>query len=269
MLPFEVIEPKHNVQPILISVPHCGTKIPENLIDNYDPKLIGLLDDTDWYVDKLYDFASEMGITMIKSVYSRWVIDLNRAADSKPLYNDGRVITGLTPLTDFNNNPLYIKNEPDQAETENRLQSYYYPYYEKIESTLNHLQSRFDHVLFFDAHSIRQYVPGIHPEKFPDLILGDVDGNSAHDQIIHLADEVLSTSQYSYQHNRPFKGGYLTRHFGQPHNRRHGLQLEMSKSVYMDDAQTNYADERAQLIRTTLISMFEGLIDTLHKLNQN
>ena len=86
MLPFEVIEPKHNVQPILISVPHCGTKIPENLIDNYDPKLIGLLDDTDWYVDKLYDFASEMGITMIKSVYSRWVIDLNRAADSKPLY---------------------------------------------------------------------------------------------------------------------------------------------------------------------------------------
>ena len=71
--------------PILISVPHCGTAFPEELIDQYNTSLLPSPDDTDWYVDRLYDFAPAMGITMITAHYSRWVIDLNRDPQSKPL----------------------------------------------------------------------------------------------------------------------------------------------------------------------------------------
>ena len=81
--------------PILISVPHCGTAFPDEIRDQYDPELIGAPDDTDWFVDRLYSFAPSLGVTMITAVLSRWVIDLNRSPDSKPLYTDGRIITGL------------------------------------------------------------------------------------------------------------------------------------------------------------------------------
>ena len=105
-MPYEIINPNPKL-PILVSVPHCGIAIPPDIKSSYQSKKIEFIDDTDWYVDKLYDFACALGITMIKAKYSRWVIDLNRNAESKPLYDDGRVITALTPTSDFNNNSIY------------------------------------------------------------------------------------------------------------------------------------------------------------------
>src|SRR5688572_10106708 len=107
MQPFKVISPTSVRIPILISVPHCGIQFPDELKQELVPSLIAKPDDTDWFVDKLYDFAPAIGITMITAVYSRWVIDLNRDPESKPLYNDGRMITGLCPTTNFLAQPLY------------------------------------------------------------------------------------------------------------------------------------------------------------------
>ena len=87
--------------PILLSVPHCGIAFPEELRDQFNPALSKSPDDTDWFVDKLYSFALELGIPMISATYSRWVIDLNRDPESKPLYQDGRIITALCPTTTF------------------------------------------------------------------------------------------------------------------------------------------------------------------------
>src|SRR5436190_5329510 len=99
--PFIVAEPTTSAVPILLSIPHCGITFPEELVDQYKKELIPNPDDTDWFVDQLYDFASAMGITTISAVHSRWVIDLNRHPESKPLYTDGRIITGLCPTTNF------------------------------------------------------------------------------------------------------------------------------------------------------------------------
>ncbi|MEP2508708.1 MAG: N-formylglutamate amidohydrolase, partial [Reichenbachiella sp.] len=222
---FEIIEPKLNQVPILVSVPHCGTEIPDSIRSQYDPEMIQAIDDTDWFVDQLYDFASDLGIKMVKAKYSRWVIDLNRTADSKPLYDDGRVITALCPTTNFNSKPIYLSKGPDQEEINQRISSYYYPYYDQVRLELTKLQRQYKHVLFFDAHSIRQFVPGIRTEKFPDLILGDVDEKSADSDIIRAATEILGASGFSFNHNHPFKGGNLTRTFGQPEKHIHALQL--------------------------------------------
>ena len=108
--PFKIYSPTGPAVPILVSVPHCGVAFPDDIRSQYKASLIDAPDDTDWFVDRLYDFAPSMGMTMITATYSRWVIDLNRDPDSKPLYSDGRIITALCPSTTFLGEPLYIDN---------------------------------------------------------------------------------------------------------------------------------------------------------------
>ncbi len=260
---YKIRKPENKKVPILISSPHSGTFFPEEVARQLKPERVANPDDTDWFIDGLYDFAPEMGITMIAANYSRWVVDLNRDPNSKPLYSDGRVITGLVPTTNFNGEGLYLDKEPDQAEVQRRLERYYLPYHQKIGVLLQELKEEFGKVVLFDAHSIRKFVPGIRPEPFPDLILGDNDETSASKEIISTAIHTLQEGTYDVQHNHPFKGGYITRSFGKPSENVHALQLEMAKTNYMDDSEVKYDTERAEKIRTLLKNVFQNLIATL------
>jgi len=265
---FELIRPTTVPPvPIVLSVPHCGTEFPSSLKDEFVPELIEAPDDTDWFVHQLYDFAPAMGITLIHARYSRWVIDLNRDPDGAPLYSDGRIITGLCPTTTFIGEPLYRDRRTAVAEEEikSRREAYFDPYHQKIEEELNMLKKRFGTVLMWDCHSIRQVVPSIQKEKFPDLILGNADGKSASAQFIDTTVNVLSKSGYSFSHNHPFKGGYITRQFGKPEKVIHALQLEMTKVNYMDDSETLYHEQRAGTMATLLKKCFHELIGALHK----
>ncbi len=263
---FKIIPAYEKEIPILISVPHCGTDFPDELKDQYNPQLIAAPDDTDWFVHQLYGFAPAMGMTMIHAQYSRWVIDLNRDPQSKPLYTDGRIITALCPTTTFLGEPLYLdhRKEVAQEEISRRLNHYFYSYHQKVEEHLTRLKNKFGKVLLWDCHSIRQMVPTIQKEKFPDLILGDADGTSASPGLIESALSVLDHDSYSVSHNHPFKGGYLTRHFGKPQNNIHALQLEMSKVNYLDDSETKYDNVRAgkmqELLKKTFGKLAEHLI---------
>jgi N-formylglutamate amidohydrolase len=128
---------------------------------------------------------------------------------------------------------------------------------------LNDLKFKFGRVLLWDCHSIKQIVPTIQQEKFPDLILGDVDGTSASDVLIDVALKNLCNSSYSINHNHPFKGGTITRHFGKPDKNQHALQLEMTKVNYMSDDENGYDETRANQMRTTLKNTFEALLREL------
>jgi len=262
---FRITAPRSSEVPILLSVPHCGTRFPADLQQDYKPALAKAPDDTDWFVDTLYDFAADMGMTMIAAQYSRWVIDLNRDPESKPLYSDGRIITGLCPVTTFTGESLYRdeRKEVESNEMNRRVQRYFHPYHRKIQEILTDLKGRHGKVLLWDCHSIRQQVPTIQQEKFPDLILGDVDGTSASPGLIETVMSVLDHSAYSVQHNHPFKGGFITRYFGRPMENQHALQLEMTKVNYMDAAERRYHEERAGKMRTLLQQCFEKVIDSL------
>jgi len=266
--PFKIYEAKGNIVPIILSVPHAGTKFPKELKNHYNKRMKQQIDDTDWYVDELYKFAQNMGITIIKAKYSRWVIDLNRDPESVPLYNDGRIITGLTSTTDFFGNDIYRKKRynPDAYEINRRLESYYWPYYKKIEALLEERKSEFGKALLWDAHSIRAFVPTIRKEKFPDLILGNNDGKTAHPEITNSAIEGLNSGDFQVNVNSPFKGGHITRYFGKPENNVHALQLEMNKILYMDDRELNFDKERADKMRKVLKTTLEGLINTINRL---
>jgi N-formylglutamate deformylase len=250
---FDLIQPAAPKLPIVISVPHAGTEFPNDIRAELKPDVLPP-DDTDWFVNQLYDFATELGIPMLCARYSRWVIDLNRNPDSTPLYHDGRVLTGLCPATNFLGEPIYQdeRTKVAAAEVARRKALYFEPYHQAVQTQLSATQAYFGRVLLWDCHSIRRVVPAINPEPFPDLILGSADETSAAPALIELALRVLGSGGYSLQHNHPFKGGYITRHFGQPAQQQHALQLEMAKQVYMDDHEHVYDYQRATRTRSLL-----------------
>lgn len=267
--PFFIIEPVGKKVPVILSVPHSGVEFPDELKTHFRPELMKQPDDTDWFVHDLYNFAPELGITVIHARFSRWVIDLNRDPNSKPLYTDGRIITELVPKTDFLGNSLYVDKKfvPDNIEIKRRLKNYYRPYYEKIESLLAERRAQFGQVLLWDAHSIRRFVLTIQEAPFPDLILGDNDERSAEKEIIEIALSGLKQGKFGVNHNSPFKGGNITRHFGKPETHIQALQLEMAKTNYMDDDELTFNEERANEVRKVLRPVFENLIDHLINLS--
>lgn len=263
---FKITEPNTPKVPIIISVPHAGTFIPEDIKSKMNSELSYKLDDTDWFIDKLYGFATNLGITIITANYSRWVVDLNRNPENQPLYNDGRVITDVVTITDFNGNQIYKDNYiPDSEEVSRRVELYHKPYHEKLDELLQQTKNEFGKVLLFDAHSIRKSVPGVRSEDFPDLILGDNDETSASSELIKATIDSLQNKGYGFSHNHPFKGGYITRIFGKPEENIHALQLEMCKTNYMDASEMTYDEDNAERIQVVLKGMFLKLIDAIDR----
>ena len=152
---FELLKPPANSPhqkrvPILVSSPHSGVLFPEDLKPLFKPSVINHPQDTDWFVDELYAFVSSMGISFIQAKYSRYVVDLNRSPELKPIYTDGRAETSIVPLQTFLGETLYNEgNEPRLEQIQNRIKLYYEPYYEAIEETLKELLDEFGQVLFF------------------------------------------------------------------------------------------------------------------------
>ncbi len=261
---FKITEPTAPKVPIIFSVPHAGTFIPEDIKSKMNPELSDKLDDTDWFIDKLYGFATDLGITIITANYSRWVVDLNRNPENQPLYNDGRVITDVVTVTDFNGNHIYKDDYvPESKEVSRRVELYHKPYHDKLDELLKNTKAEFGKVLLFDAHSIRKSVPGIRSEGFPDLILGDNDETSASSDLIKTTIDSLQNKGYGFSHNYPFKGGYITRSFGKPSENIHALQLEMCKTNYMDSSEMTYDENNAERIQVVLKETLVNLIEQM------
>lgn len=265
MNPFRVTGPTGNSIPILLSVPHCGTFIPETIRNEYDDELITEMDDTDFFVDRLYDFAPSIGATLLAANISRWVIDLNRSPEDKPLYTDGRVITGLCPIIDFFGRPLYRdrRTAVSRKDVRQRLDEWYLPYHRELAKLRDGLLHEHGAVIIWECHSIRRSVPTIYPEDFPDLILGDAGGKSASARLSDSAMRLLGSDKYVLAHNQPFQGGYITRQYGDPIANCHALQLEMTKVNYLQDDEISWSEERSSAMKRLLEKTLLGLVVAL------
>lgn len=270
--PFTLRIPETIRAPILVSAPHVGTRFPKQLENKFFPEVVKQPVDTDWLVHELYSFVTQLGIPLIYAEYSRYVIDLNRSPEDRPLYDDGRLEMGLVPSTSADGQPLYRSKElamaaQSPAEREFRLNNYYRPYHLAVEDTLHKLQEQFGVCLLFEAHSIRPYIRAIRPEPFPNLMLGDQNGATADPRLTAAVKARLETSHYSFAHNNPFRGGYLTRHFGRPQSKQHALQLEMSQGVYLTEGEIIALDAtKAATLKVLLRAVFADLAEVLESL---
>ena len=255
---FKIVEPRSAKVPILLSSPHSGVSFPKEVHSSFRPEVLSHPEDTDWFIDQLYDFVPDLGVTLIAANYSRYLIDLNRDPASQSLYADGRCETSLVPLRSFSAQSLYLQ-EPSEEEVQRRRQKYYQPYHQELKRRLEEIKKEFGFALLFEAHSIKDHVPRLHPNPFPSLILGNNDSLSCDSIFLQKAQEVLQSQGYQVSVNHPFKGGFITRSLGRPNEGIHSLQLEMCQSLYMDEGQKEYDEKRAMKVKQALQKMFEAL----------
>ncbi|SMF03057.1 N-formylglutamate deformylase [Pseudogulbenkiania subflava] len=247
--------------PLLISMPHVGTELPAELTGRLAP-VAAELDDTDWHLPRLYDFAVALGASILIPRYSRYVVDLNRPPDNANLY-PGQDTTGLCPVDTFAKVPLYrAGEEPDGAEIERRVERYWHPYHQALQDELARIKAEHGVALLWEAHSIRSEVPRFFEGKLPDFNLGSASGASCG---AGLGERLLAVAQgfpaYSAVLNGRFKGGYITRAYGQPADGVHAIQLELSLATYMEEqAPYAYDEVRAARVQPVLRALLASLL---------
>lgn len=239
--------------PLLISVPHDGRELPEDMQTRMTD--VGLsIPDTDWHVAKLYEFAVDMGANVLVANYSRYVVDLNRPADDAALY-PGQVATGLCPLQTFAGESIYRSGGVDESEKAQRIEEYWRPYHAQLRDTLDALRAKHGFALLWDAHSIPSVVPRLFDGELPELNLGSNGGASCEQWMEDAVAAVAVESGRSTAVNDRFKGGHITRHYGDPENGIHTLQLEIAQRAYMNEHTTAFDSAKANDLRDTLRKM--------------
>jgi len=239
--------------PLLLSLPHVGTHLPPELQGAYVERALDL-EDTDWHLEELYDFAAAMGASLLVANTSRYVIDLNRPPQDAPLYA-GANNTELCPTRFFSGDPLYRPGcAPDAAEIARRCQHYWQPYHDALQEELARLHRTHGHALLLDGHSIRSQLPWLFEGKLPDLNLGTASGQSCAGGLRDaLAGVLAAEARYTSVVDGRFRGGYITRRYGQPASGVHAVQLEMCWSCYMAEQPPYRIDEgRAVFLRPVL-----------------
>jgi formiminoglutamase len=246
--------------PLLISMPHAGLHLTPAVRDGLVDEALSL-PDTDWHIPRLYDFAAELGASTLAAEYSRFVIDLNRPSDDKPLY--AGATTGLFPSILFDGVPLFKDGHaPSAEERATYLEQIWTPYHQTLEQELARLRDEFGYALLFDAHSIRGHIPHLFEGRLPDFNLGTFNGASCDMELAkHLEATCAAATDYSHVLNGRFKGGHITRHYGDPANNIHAVQLELTQSTYMEEfVPFHYRPDLAAPTRVVLRTLLEGMI---------
>lgn len=249
--------------PLLISVPHAGREMSGDIERRLTAAARGL-PDTDFFVDRLYDWAGVAGAGVLVAAGSRYVVDLNRPPDDSPLYDRSatQLMTGVVPLQSFDGEPLYREGEaPDDDEIDARLQDHWQPYHDLLAAELERIRSRHGHAVLLDAHSIRQRLPLLFEGTLPHLNLGSDGGRSAAASLLESARGALETDAFDLVVDGRFRGGYITRHYGQPDDGVHALQLEIAQAAYMQEYPPAWDAERSRRLQRVLQGFVGALID--------
>jgi len=222
--------------PLLLSMPHVGTDIPDEVAATMAPCALATAD-TDWHLSELYEAAGRLGISTLAARWSRYAIDLNRPPENTNLY-PGLDTTGLCPVDTFGRESLYQEGGlPDAAEVQRRLERYWRPYHTQLRAELARLLALHGRVVLWDAHSIASRVPRFFDGRLPDLNFGTADGASCDPGLEQAVVGVArAQDRFSIAVNGRFKGGHITRFYGQPREGVHAIQLEMCQCLYMNEA---------------------------------
>lgn len=240
--------------PLLISMPHPGTLLTPEVAAGLTERA-QRLEDTDWHIPQLYQPIRELGASVLSANYSRYVVDLNRPADDKPLYSTAT--TGLFPDTFFDGEPLFEAGKaPDELTKAAILHDLWWPYHQALEQELTRLRDTFGYALLWDAHSIKSVVPRLFDGKLPDLNFGTADGASCDPELsAALLARCKVFPRYTNVLNGRFKGGYITRHYGAPQQNIHAVQLEVAQCCYLDEESFIYSEKKSESFQQLLSAL--------------
>ena len=256
----EIFTLHQGTAPLLVSVPHDGTFVPDEIAQRLTPAA-RRVPDTDWHIARLYAFARELGASMIVPTHSRYVVDLNRSEDDVSLY-PGQNTTGLCPVVRFSGEPVYLQGrEPTPDEIAERVERYWRPYHQALRMELDRLWAVHGRAVLWEGHSIRGELPFLFQGRLADMNLGTAGGTSCSPALQQRLEAVLAgQEEFDSVVNGRFKGGHITRHYGDPASGIEAVQMETSQRAYMDEASFAYNEAKAaraqalirRLLETTL-----------------
>jgi N-formylglutamate deformylase len=236
----DFVEVHRGEAPLVIGLPHSGTDLPGDLAATFVSSWLALKD-TDWWIDRLYGFAREMGATVVRTRISRAVIDCNRDPSGASLY-PGQATTGLCPTETFDGEPLYDGALPDAEEIASRRRSWFDPYHRALAGEVARLRARCPRVVLYDAHSIRSRIPRLFEGELPHLNVGTDGGRTCDEQLARGVMLCCADSGLSYVRDGRFRGGWTTRHYGRPHQGVHAIQMEVAMRSYLSEPNAPSAD---------------------------
>ncbi|MEJ6781643.1 N-formylglutamate deformylase [Aminobacter sp. Piv2-1] len=255
---------KRGDAPLLVSIPHTGTDL-AGLEDGFVSPWLARRD-TDWWIEHLYEFAANLGATVVRTAISRSVIDVNRDPSGASLY-PGQATTELCPTTTFDGEAICKSgHEPDEAEVARRRAAYFEPYHAALEGEIARLRGLHNRVVLYDCHSIRSVIPRLFEGRLPLFNLGTNSGASADPELQDKVAALMAASGRPWVVNGRFKGGWITRSHGRPESGVHALQMELSCRGYMLEPRgkvdpsnwpTRYDPEFAAPMRATLTNILE------------
>lgn len=229
------LEIHHGKAPLMLSIPHAGTEIPEDYAANLRSLWLARKD-ADWWLPQLYEFAEDLSATIIRTHISRTIIDVNRHPSGASLY-PGQATTGLCPLTTFDGEALYRDGmAPDDAETATRVKNYFNPYHAAISTEISRLKTMHKSIVLYDCHSIRSEVPRLFDDVLPNFNIGTNDGKACDSEITGKVSAICAAEKkFTHVVNGRFKGGHITRHYGDPANGVNAIQMELACRGYMQE----------------------------------
>lgn len=265
--------------PLVLDSPHSGVDYPEDFAHACDRAVLRQAEDT--HVEKLYDFAPQLGVAWIEALFPRSYLDANRnlteldvsmldGAWPDPVETDaaalGKVRLGkglVWRLTD-EGVPIY-ERALSVAEVRQRIDRCWRPYHAAVAAAIERAHARHGYSIHLNCHSMPSVAGPFATERpgvvHPDFVIGDRDGTSADPRLSRLVCEHLRAQGYEVAHNDPYKGVELVRRYGDPAGHRHSIQVEINRKLYMDEA-TLAPHDGFEPLRRDLRALVERLLDT-------
>lgn len=256
MEPFVVRPATADRIPLIVSIPHTGTYVPDSIRARLATDAMRALPMTDWHLHPLYDFLPELGVTTIHATWSRFIADLNRPPDGSALY-PGRFETGIVAHETFWGDAIWSELPADE-EVAQWKQTVHAPYHAKLAALIDETRRRFGRAVLIDAHSVASRANRLHSELEDDIYLGNRDETTCGPWLINSVQAAMEEAGLRVVRNFPYKGGYITSHYGQMDNVE-SLQIEMAQRVYMDENEPGMTigSDRFARAKTVLCGVLE------------
>lgn len=270
---FRVERPEEQLLPVVVDVPHAGEWIPDEVREEMVVGQRVLKRDLDLYVDQIWQDAPALGATMVVSQVSRYVVDLNRAEDDisaetvrggvrieRPGYYQDR---GVVWRTTTSGQPV-MAAPMSRAAFDRRISTFYKPYHQALADEIARVRKQFGYCILLDAHSMPSRGRSGHSDpgsRRADIVPGNVDGTSCDVTLTWTVEEHFRDRSFSVKTNEPYKGGWITRHYGRPRDDVHAIQIEVNRDLYMNERTFAIDPRGLQRVRTACASLLEKLVD--------
>lgn len=248
----EVLQPLRQTLPLVISSPHSGSNYPPQFLaaSRLDPLMLRRSEDS--FVDEIFACAPDIGAPLLRALFPRAFVDPNREPyELDPTMFDAplpdfantrspRVAAGLGTIAKVvaSGAEIYRKKLP-LSEALERIRTHYYPYHRSLNDLVEETRRRFGYCILLDCHSMPSSAGGpdggSHKHRV-DFVLGDCHGTACARPVLEAATGTLSRAGFRVSRNKPYSGGFVTRHYGRPEEGVHALQIEINRALYMDEA---------------------------------